>query len=165
MPETPLCEALFRQACSHFATGVAIAAVRDRSGAPHGLTVNSFTSVSMKPPLVLICVDKRAAILEQFLESDYYSVNILAAENEELSNRFATLPEHRFEGVRWRPGRTGAPLIEGSIASLECARKPPVEAGDHLILLAEAVAAEVHAGAPLLYFRSRYARLFSPDSE
>ncbi|MBL8228560.1 MAG: flavin reductase family protein [Bryobacterales bacterium] len=156
MPASALSETLFRQACGQFATGVAIAAVTDSSGTPHGLTINSFTSVSMKPPLVLICIDKRAAILDRFLEASHYSVNILPVEHEELSNRFATSREDRFNGVSWRSGVTGAPLIDGSIAALECETAQVIDAGDHSILIAEAVAAEVTGGVPLVYLRGRY---------
>lgn len=156
MPVPALSETLFRHACGQFATGVAIAAVTDPSGTPHGLTINSFTSVSMKPPLVLICIDRRAAILDRFLEASHYSVNILSSECEQLSNRFATSRGDRFEGVSWKSGVTGSPLIEGSIAALECERKQVIDAGDHSILIAEAVAVEVTGGSPLVYLRGRY---------
>lgn len=159
MPFPALPETAFRQACGLFATGVAIAAVVDASGTPHGLTINSFTSVSLRPPVVLICIDNRAAILSRFLEAEHYSVSILSAAQQELSNRFAVSPDDRFDGVSWHAGVTGAPLIDGAIATLECRTTQVLDCGDHRILLAEAVAAENAGGEPLLYFGSRYGRV------
>jgi flavin reductase (DIM6/NTAB) family NADH-FMN oxidoreductase RutF len=156
MPSQAFPETAFRQACGQFATGVAIASVVDASGTPHGLTINSFTSVSLRPPLVLICIDKRSAILSRFLEAAYYSVSILSSDQQNLSDRFAISPDARFEGVRWRPGVTGAPLMEGAIATLECRTTQVIEGGDHLVLMAEVVAVDRAQGKPLIYFASRY---------
>jgi flavin reductase (DIM6/NTAB) family NADH-FMN oxidoreductase RutF len=105
---------------------------------------------------VLICIDKRSAILSRFLEAAYYSVSILSSDQQNLSDRFAISPDARFEGVRWRPGVTGAPLMEGAIATLECRTTQVIEGGDHLVLMAEVVAVDRAQGKPLIYFASRY---------
>lgn len=156
MPSSAFPETAFRQACGRFATGVAIASVVDASGTPHGLTINSFTSVSLRPPLVLICIDQRSAILPRFLEAGNYSVSVLSSDQRDLSDRFAVSPDARFEGVRWRPGVTGAPLLEGAIATIECRTTRVIEGGDHLVLMGEVVAASTAPADPLIYFASRY---------
>ncbi len=156
-PPVPLDSNLFRRACGQFATGVAIATTVDAEGNPHGLTVNSFTSVSLNPPLVLICIDYRAAVLKYFVAASHYGISVLNETQQDLSNRFALKPDCRFEGTDWKPGAaTGVPIIEGSVASLECRVYRIVEGGDHSILLAEVVAAEAPGGVPLLYFNGGY---------
>jgi flavin reductase (DIM6/NTAB) family NADH-FMN oxidoreductase RutF len=159
MAISPLDDRTFRRACGHFATGVAIATVRGADGTPHGLTVNSFTSVSLTPPLVLVCLDHRASVMAEFLAASHYAINILTEEQEDLSNRFARRLEQRFEDTAWHPGETGAPIIEGCLASIECEMRQVIEAGDHAILLAEAVHAKVHHGRPLLFFSSVYSKV------
>lgn len=160
---------VFRRLCARFATGVAIASVCDASAAPHGLTINSFTSVSLDPPLVLICIDNRAVILNVFREATHFAINILRSGQQDLSNRFATRTDDRFEDVRWHTGSHGVPVIEGVLATLICATTRRVEAGDHTILLAEVMAGELAAGTglpdPLLYFNSGYAQLGFAEGE
>ncbi|MCL6507227.1 MAG: flavin reductase family protein [Bryobacteraceae bacterium] len=149
----------FRRACAKFATGVAIATVRGADGAPHGLTVNSFTSVSLSPPLVLICVDHSSAVLLHFRAATAFGINVLRDSQRELSLRFARKGHDRFDGVPWSAGKTGAPLIEGVLASLECVVEQTVDAGDHTIFIGKVVAAAAHAGRPLVYYESGYHRL------
>ena len=155
-PPEALDPRLFRQACGRFSTGVAIAATLDPSGNPHGLTINSFTSVSLSPPMVLICIDYRAAVLKYFLAASHYGLSFLNAGQQELSDRFALKPDCRFEGTEWRRGITGVPLMEGSIATLECRIERIIEGGDHSILLATVVSAGVAGGPPLIYFNGSY---------
>lgn len=149
-----------RRVCARFATGVAIATVVAQEGTPTGLTVNSFTSVSAAPPLVLICIDYRASVLSHFRASSWFAINILSAGQQDLSNRFATYTGDRFEGVPWSPGAcTGAPLINGAIGHMECCVSQVVEAGDHAVFFGEVVSASCDAGDPLLYFGSSYRNL------
>jgi len=156
----PVSRPSFRQACSRFATGVAVATILDSSGQPHGLTVNSFSSVSADPPLVLICIDRGCSLLPQFLESRHYGLSFLSDQQQDLSNRFAVLPEGRFQGVDWSPGTTtGVPLLGAAIGWMECAVRQTIEAGDHVIFLAEVVACDTSSGDPLLYFASGYKRM------
>lgn len=146
-----------RRVCARFATGVAIATAPGHDGEPCGLTVNSFTSVSAVPPLVLICIDYRASVLSHFRASSWFGVNILSAEQQALSDRFATCTEDRFEGIEWSRGQvTGVPLIDGSIGTMECCVSQVVEAGDHAVFFGEVVAAWCSDVDPLVYFRSTY---------
>lgn len=146
----------YRQVCSQFATGVAVATVRAADGAPHGLTVSSFTAVSIDPPLILICIDFRCTAIEHFRSSPFFAVNILTDAQQELSVVFAVKPEGRFEGVEWSPGQTGAPLLAGSLAAMECRSERVLNIGDHAVVFGEVVRARVHGGSPLLYFDRAY---------
>ncbi len=155
--------AQFRSACGAFATGIAIATVMGRDGKPHGLTVNSFTSVSLNPPLVLICVAHKAASHGPFASAGSFAINILSAGQEALSTHFASSHPNRFEGVEWCAGVVGAPVLAGSLAVLECETKERIEAGDHTIFLGQvrhaACAGQAEGGAPLVYYKGKYARL------
>jgi flavin reductase (DIM6/NTAB) family NADH-FMN oxidoreductase RutF len=149
----------FRRACGHFATGVAILATRTPDGTPHGLTVNSFASLSLDPPMVMAAIAHTSNQLAAFDSAPSFSINILSEEQLELSKRFARVHEDRFKDVPWIEGTLGAPLLEGSIASIECQIIHRIDVGDHRVLIGEAVDARVRAGRPLLYFRSAYAAL------
>ena len=146
----------FRRACGRFATGVAIASVVDAQGTPHGLTVSSFTSVSMDPPLVLICLGHAVSAIHHFRAASHFGINVLAEDQRALSDRFARKGHDRFEGVAWEPGISGVPLLPGVLAAIECAVHRIVPMGDHDILVGEMVHAQVHEGEPLLHFASRY---------
>jgi flavin reductase (DIM6/NTAB) family NADH-FMN oxidoreductase RutF len=151
----------FRRVCGRFATGIAVATVTGSDGTPFGLTVNSFTSVSCYPPLVLVCIDYRASALHEFRSSSYYGINILREDQRDLSVRFSERQCDRFEGVSWHRGPTGVPLIESCIASLECCVSQTVEAGDHAIFIAEVVGATYGEGEPLVYWGSGYRHLIA----
>lgn len=155
----PVDSALYRRTCAQFATGITVVTVTDRGGNPHGLTVNSFTSVSLSPPLVLVSIDLRNAKLGHFLSGSHFGINVLAENQEELSRRFSQQLENRFEGVEWHPGPAGSPLLDGVLARLECALVQSFEAGDHTVLLGEATHGAFAEGRPLLYFNSRYRNL------
>lgn len=158
-PSAPVTSEAFREACAHFATGVAIATTRDALGNPHGLTIGSFTPVSLNPPLVLICVDSHCALLMHFRSGVSFAVNILEASQRELSETFALKPDQRFDNVNWTEGVTGAPVIAGSLATLECRKTRILEAGDHSVVFGEVVDAIVRTGRPLLYFHRDYRAL------
>jgi flavin reductase (DIM6/NTAB) family NADH-FMN oxidoreductase RutF len=149
----------FRKSCARFATGIAVATVTGDAGTPLGLTVNSFTSVSCCPPLVLICIDYRCAILPAFRAHSYYGVNFLAESQRHLSVQFSQRDADRFEGVAWRMGETGVPLIDGCLGQLQCCVSQTIEAGDHAILIAEVVFADWRDGEPLVYYGSSYRSL------
>jgi flavin reductase (DIM6/NTAB) family NADH-FMN oxidoreductase RutF len=146
----------FRRACSRFATGVTIATVLDAQGAPHGLTVSSFTSVSLHPPLVLICLGHQVTVIDAFRNARYFGINVLAEEQQTISERFARKGEDRFTGLSWRAGKTGVPLIPGGLAAIECETAQRITSGDHDIFVGRMVGADVAEGAPLLYFAGRY---------
>lgn len=149
----------FRRACGRFATGVSIATVLDAQGAPHGLTVSSFTSVSLDPPLVLICLGHAVTIIDLFRSAKHFGINVLAASQREVSERFARKGHDRFNGLKWIPGSTGVPLIPGALAQIECAVEQRVTSGDHDIFIGRMIHTKIHDGHPLLYFASRYHEL------
>ncbi len=154
--DAPVAPEIFREACAQLASGVSIATVRDTAGTAHGMTISTFTPVSLDPPLVLICVDSRCALLPHFRASSSFAVNLLAESQADLSIAFSVKPEHRFEGVEWSEGITGAPLITGSIASLECRRTAMQESGDHWVIFGEVVNTRTAPGRPLVYFERGY---------
>jgi flavin reductase (DIM6/NTAB) family NADH-FMN oxidoreductase RutF len=158
-PAPGLASEEFRRACGRFPTGVAIASVMDSQETPHGLTVNSFTSVSLTPPLILICLGHEVTSLDVFRTASHFAINILAEDQREISARFARQGHDRFDGVEWRRGEYGAPLLEGVLAEIECALRRAIPAGDHDILLGEVLRVRVHKGDPLVHYASRYRRL------
>jgi flavin reductase (DIM6/NTAB) family NADH-FMN oxidoreductase RutF len=146
----------FRRACGRFATGVSIATVLDAAGAPHGLTVSSFTSVSLNPPLVLICLGHKVTVIEAFRAAPFFGINVLAEDQRDLSERFARKGADRFDGLAWWAGETGVPLIPGALAGIECRVHDRFIAGDHDILVGEMVRSTVNEGEPLIHFSGAY---------
>ena len=151
--------ALFRRVCGRFPTGVTVITVRDAEGHPHGVTISSFTSLSLRPQLVMVCIDLRSGVLGHFLESTHFAINILAEHQEEHSRRFASTSESRFHGVDWHEAESGVPLLDGSLAQLECSTTRWFEAGDHVVLIGEVLRAGYREGKPLVYFASNYGPL------
>ena len=149
----------FRRACGRFATGVTIATVIGPHGAPHGLTVSSFTSVSLTPPLISICLGHEVSEMDLFRAASFFGINVLSENQRPISERFARRGHPRFDGLDWRPGSTGVPLITGVLATLECHVEQRITAGDHDIFLGRVLRAHVAEGKPLLYFASGYRRL------
>ena len=157
--EAGVTSAEFRRACGRFATGVTIASVLDAQGTPHGLTVSSFTSVSLDPPLILICLGHRVSAIEVFRASAHFVINVLAEDQHDLAERFTRKGQDRFEGLKWQPGKTGVPMLAGVLVAIECAVRQRLTAGDHDIFVGEMVGACIAAGAPLIHFASHYRRL------
>jgi flavin reductase (DIM6/NTAB) family NADH-FMN oxidoreductase RutF len=152
----PVSAEAFRHACGRFATGVAIAAVMDESGVPRGLTVSSFASVSLEPPLILISLGHAVTNIDEFRRSRYFSLSFLREDQAHLSNQFARKGHDHFEGVPWRPGDTGAPLIQDALGTLECRLYQRFTSGDHDIFVGEVVRASARDGSPLIHFAGRY---------
>jgi len=152
----------FRAALSRWASGVTIV-TSAAGGRVHGMTVSAFSSVSLDPPLVLVCADKTSDTLGVIEKSGVFAANLLSAEQQALSNRFASKKdEHRrFEGLDWRAGVTGSPILPGVLAALDCRVVAAHDAGDHLIYVGRVESVEVSPGEPLLYFAGAY-RAFSP---
>jgi flavin reductase (DIM6/NTAB) family NADH-FMN oxidoreductase RutF len=150
----------FRQALSQFATGVTVLTTHDREGRPHGLTVSSFCSVSLQPPMVLVCIDQRSDAHAALRESGVFGVSVLEETQDDVSRRFAQAGVEKFEGfeLETRPGGTVA-MVPGAVAHIECKLASTHEAGDHVIYVGEVVTTRVDVGRPLLYHRSRYRRL------
>jgi flavin reductase (DIM6/NTAB) family NADH-FMN oxidoreductase RutF len=155
----PIEKTELRRVMGHFATGVTIITTRSNDGKIYGLTANAFTSVSLEPPLLLVCVDKKAESYPYFEESKVFTVNVLSDEQETLSRRFAVSGGPKFEGVAYRPGANGAPILEGAVAFIECKLAGAYPGGDHTIYLGEVQEAETSDGKPLLFFRGGYRTL------
>ncbi len=147
----------FRHALSQFPSGVTVVTTRDASGRVYGLTVSSFASVSLVPPLVLVCVDVKSDAHPGFRESRLFAVSVLAEGQDEVSRRFAWKGDERFSGPLGE-GRLGLPLVPGALAHLECEVVRAEEAGDHVIYIGQVLHAEVHPGRPLVYHRGAYRR-------
>jgi flavin reductase (DIM6/NTAB) family NADH-FMN oxidoreductase RutF len=147
----------FRAALGTFATGVTIITVRSPDGGLFGLTANSFNSVSLEPPLVLWSLARRANAMPVFAHGTHYAINILAADQMQLAQRFATRDIDRFAGVAWREGAGGAPLLDGAVATFECANRSQYEEGDHVIFVGEVERCTARAGAqPLIFHGGRF---------
>jgi flavin reductase (DIM6/NTAB) family NADH-FMN oxidoreductase RutF len=155
----PVDDALFKLAMSHFASGVTVVTTA-HEGAAYGMTVASFASLSLTPPLVLICIEKSVKSHEAIAAAEKFGVNILAEDQSEISNRFASKKvEDRFAGVAWSRGELGMPLLDGAICSLECRVHNQLPGGDHTIFVGEVVGVRTHEAKPLVYFRSGYREL------
>ena len=149
-----------RDALGCFATGVTVVTCLDAVGDPVGLTANSFTSVSLDPPLLLVCVAKVAASLDALSAAPHFAVNVLQTGQQPASIRFSTPEEDRFGITPWSTGETGAPLLMESLAVFECERSAVHDGGDHAILVGHVIRASFDANLdPLLFFRGRYRRL------
>ncbi|GAC1689352.1 MAG: flavin reductase family protein [Gemmatimonadaceae bacterium] len=150
----------FRAVLGRFASGVTVVTTRDDDGRALGMTVSAFSSVSLDPPLVMVCVDTSASMHRALVRSTYFGVSILGSEQEELARRFAHAEaSDRFDGLGYERGGTGVPLFAGAAAQIECRRTETHAAGDHTIVLAEVVAAQTFEARPLLYYRGGYALL------
>jgi len=134
---------VFRKIMGLFATGVTVITARTRAGQPWGFTVNSFTSVSLEPPLVLFCVGKGSDSFPVVEQAEYFAVNYLAEAQEEISRRFALRGADRFAGLRYREGAHRTPLLEGCLGFVECRKVAAHVAGDHTIILSTHILPEV----------------------
>lgn len=151
-------ESLFRQTMSQFASGVTVVttALGERLA---GLTVSSFASLSLNPPLVLICIDHAASSHDVIAAAGKFAVNILAEDQEYLSRRFAMHDGAKFAPHSYTLSENGLPLLEGVLAQIECRLHSALPGGDHTIFVGEVIAARVFGGRPLLYYRSGYHQL------
>jgi flavin reductase (DIM6/NTAB) family NADH-FMN oxidoreductase RutF len=154
-----LSPALLRQAFGSFATGVTVVTARDVDGNPVGLTANSFSAVSLDPPLVLWCIALGTPSFAAFRDCSHYAINVLSADQEEISNRFANPSPNKFSGIDYALGLGEVPLLNGSIASFECRNLHQYPGGDHLIMVGQVEKYRVNMDAPLLFFGSKYAGL------
>lgn len=153
-----------RDGLGAFATGIAVVTTARPDGALSGVTVNSFTSVSLDPPLVSFCIADNSTAFESFMAAEHFVVNVLDEHQADLSRGFSRRgAEDKFLGVRHGVGVTGGPVLIDALSHFECERTAAIEAGDHHIILGRVIAMDVRAeGNPLLYYRGRYA-LIGPD--
>jgi flavin reductase (DIM6/NTAB) family NADH-FMN oxidoreductase RutF len=154
---TALDAAELRQTLGSFATGVAVATTLDAKGMPKGFTANSFTSVSLDPPLVLVCVGKSASCYPAFAGAGHFAINILCEAQQHVSRAFASKSPDKFAEMPWVPGVTGSPIFPDSTAWLDCELHDRVEAGDHLIVIGRVLSfGHCPAKRPLGYYRGSY---------
>jgi len=153
--DMPIDSELFRRAMAQFATGITVVTTRAADGRDLGLTVNAFSSVSLDPPLVLVCIDNRSETHAGFESSGVFGVSILAEAQEDWSRRFAAGGQEKFNGGLLRAG-LGVALVPGALAHIECRVAGTLPGGDHTIYLGEIVGLSISPGAPLLYHGSAY---------
>lgn len=146
-----------RNALGHFATGVTIVTTAGKDGVPVGLTVNSFSSVSLEPPLVLWSLAKTANSLSAFRENRYFTIHILGEHQVNLSNRFASAGSDKFANLEYETGPGNVPLLDGCAARFQCRLSSEYEGGDHMIFVGEVLEFEESGEAPLVFHRGRYA--------
>ena len=149
----------FRAALARFPSGVTIVTTKDKDGKLHGLTVSAFASVSLEPPMILVCVHKRAGSHYAFEESGHFVVNILAEEHAAHSNQFAAQTADKFDGITYQNGIADIPVLENSLVALECRLAHAHEGGDHTIFVGEIECATINAGKPLVYWHGDYRKL------
>lgn len=150
---------LFRAVLGRFASGITVITTCDAGGTPHGMTVSAFSSLSLDPPLILVCVANEATMAPVLASTDTFAVNVLSAGQEAISRRFAGKVDDRFAGVGYHDGELGDPVLEDVLAWMQCrvvARHP---AGDHVIVVGQVEHASAADGKPLLYYRGGYATL------
>ena len=148
----------FKKAMGRFASGVTVVTVEDE-GIRSGLTVSAFCSLSLEPPLVLICIDRKVKSHDAIAAAGHFAVNVLAEDQQEVSTRFASRVENKFESVATCPGILGDPIIEGTLATVECRIVDRLPGGDHTIFVGEVERARVGDAGPLLYFTGAYRRV------
>jgi flavin reductase (DIM6/NTAB) family NADH-FMN oxidoreductase RutF len=154
---------LMRRAMGQFATGVTVITALDPGGTPVGCTVNAFSSLSLDPPLVLVCIGRERSSHALLTDGPGYGVNILRHDQSELALRFARSGGDRFAGVETRPGRHGVPLLAGAIAQIECDLFDVLDGGDHSIVVGRVEDIRVSPGEPLLYSQGSFLDL--PDGD
>lgn len=154
----PIDDARFKLAMSQFASGVTVVTT-EHDGTPYGMTVASFASLSLHPPLVLVCIEKSVKTHDAIANAGRFGVSILAESQQDVSNRFASKRDDKFEGVSVSRGELGVPLIDGAICTLECRVHGALPGGDHTIYVGEVTDAQTNDAAPLVYFRSGYREL------
>lgn len=148
-----------RRILGKFATGVTVASTKI-GDETWGMTANAVTSLSLDPPLVILCVQKDSQSLDKFKDGGCYALSILAADQQELSDRFAFKGPKDFSGLDTKTAETGAPILNGSLGWVDCKLKEILPGGDHDIFIGEIVAGEApEGGEPLLYYGGKYAKL------
>jgi flavin reductase (DIM6/NTAB) family NADH-FMN oxidoreductase RutF len=149
----------FKSALGHFASGVTVVTTKDLRGKLHGLTVSAFCSVSMNPPLILVCILKTTGSHSSFEESKTFVVNILDESQQQISNRFASHSDDKFTGQNYELNENGLPVLADCLVNLECTLKHSYDGGDHTIFVGQIEKAAIRDGKPLIYWNGSYRRL------
>ncbi len=155
----PITEDEFRRALSSFPSGVTVVTTKDKAGRLHGITVSAFCSVSLEPPLVLVCIDKTTGSHPAFEFGGVFVINVLSEDQAHLSNHFASLTADKFDGIEYRQTSDGIPILDDAMVNLECRLVYTHEGGDHSIFVGEIQNAIIKDGKPLLYFQGSYRSL------
>ena len=142
-----------------FATGVTVVTAEDADGNDRGMTVSAFASVSLEPPLVVMCIDRTASMYDTLMDGEYFAVNILASTQEPIARRFAATGAQQFEGIGYAKGENGAPLLNDVLGYVECRRITSNVTGDHVLVVGETLNASLRDARPLLYYRGGFAQL------
>ena len=145
-----------RQFAGHFATGVAVVTTRSKDGVASGLTMNAVTSLSLDPPLLLICLANNSTTLQTLGESEAFCLHYLAADQKEVSATFATKSDDKFAGLSYSIGALGSPVLDGVVAASECEVVNTYPGGDHTIVVGAVRSIVVNGGDPLVYHRGQY---------
>jgi flavin reductase (DIM6/NTAB) family NADH-FMN oxidoreductase RutF len=151
----------FKVALGRYASGVTVVTTKDTDGKLHGLTVSAFNSVSMNPPLILVCISKKTGSYESFEESKSFAVNILDESQIQISNHFASHSEDKFSGQNYELNKNGLPILADCLANLECTLENSYDGGDHTIFVGKIEKATTQDGKPLVYWKNNYRRLES----
>ena len=149
----------FRATLGRFPSGVTVVTTKAADGSDQGMTVSAFCSVSLEPPLVLICIEKTASAYQALTTAPGFAVNILSAKQEQIARRFSIVDIDRFEGVGFTRSSNGYVIIDDLLGVLECRLYALHDGGDHTIILGEVEETRVESGTPLLYYRGGYAQL------
>jgi flavin reductase (DIM6/NTAB) family NADH-FMN oxidoreductase RutF len=151
----------FKKALQLWASGVTVVTTNSEKFGTQGMTVTAFSSVSVSPPQILVCINESADTGEGIEESQCFAVNILSSEQQQISNHFSggCSQQERFENTRWSTASTGAPILDESLVSLDCSVVEKVHAGTHWIIIGEIKASICRSGEPLLYYRGGYRQL------
>jgi flavin reductase (DIM6/NTAB) family NADH-FMN oxidoreductase RutF len=159
MPVTP---DDFRAALSRFPSGITVVTSRGATGDPHGITVSAFSSVSLNPPLILVCIEKTTGSHVAISETGLFVVNILAAGQDEISERFSLPVLDKFESVNHHPGVGNIPVLDDALVNLECRMVNCFDGGDHSIFVGTVETVSIRDGDPLVYFHGNYRDLLGP---
>jgi flavin reductase (DIM6/NTAB) family NADH-FMN oxidoreductase RutF len=151
--------AQFRQLLGRFATGVTVITARTPDGRPIGMTASSVASVSLVPPLLLVSVSHEHDMHAALQSAQHFALNVLAADQEAISRRFAVDHPDRFSGIGYRLGKHGVAILDGVLASIECEKHAQVPGGDHTVVFGLVVGGDVTDQSPLLYYRGGYASM------
>jgi flavin reductase (DIM6/NTAB) family NADH-FMN oxidoreductase RutF len=149
----------FRNVLGRFPSGVTVVTTVGANGKDYGITVSAFSSVSLVPPLVLICIERTASAHEPLTNSAGFVVNILSTDQEQLARRFSIVDIDRFEGVGYSRAQNGIPVLDDVVAVIECTRTTLYDGGDHTIIIGRVDAARAYGTKPLLYYRGGYSQL------
>lgn len=155
----PVSKDEFRSALGRFASGVTVVTTKTKDDKPMGITVSAFSSVSLEPPLILVCIDRRASVHDILEEGHHFAVNVLAEDQEIISRRFASKDPDRFSATGYTEGVIGSPVLADTIASIECRVAYAYPGGDHTIVVGEVEKINLGDGKPLAYFRGGYVQL------